>query len=68
MICRPNATDEVRDTPMISKLFRIAAACLLLALLGLALPGCRTPDDGNMPWNTPQSWEGNPQIPGMTQD
>lgn len=44
-----------------------------LLLLIAALAGCTTPvnSDGSkkeysdMPWNTPASWEGNMNIPGM---
>ncbi|MCF7837635.1 MAG: hypothetical protein K9N49_03310 [Candidatus Marinimicrobia bacterium] len=37
-------------------------------LLGsLALAGCATvPDEGDLPWNTPQTWEAAPSIPGMS--
>jgi len=42
---------------------------LLLVCGGLMLAaGCATESDSNMPWNTPQSWEGAPSIPGMTGD
>jgi hypothetical protein len=53
---------------MTSTLFRIAIASLLVVVLAIAMWGCRTPDDGNMPWNTPQPWEGNPRVPGMPQE
>ena len=48
---------------------------LLLALSAVAfLPGCATPKDeyrdeqeySNMPWNTPQQWEGSRSIPGLS--
>jgi hypothetical protein len=39
------------------------AVCLVL---GLIISGCAT-DDGDMPWATPQSWEGAPTIPGLSQ-
>jgi len=35
----------------------VAAACLLMA-------GCTTAE-GDIPWNSPQPWEGAPTIPGM---
>jgi hypothetical protein len=43
-----------------------------LALMGLWLAallagGCAT-GDSDMPWNTPQSWEGAPGIPGLSGD
>ncbi len=41
---------------------------LALALLGLLSIGCSTthPDqESDMPWNTPQTWEGAPMIPGL---
>ncbi len=28
--------------------------------------GCATENDSNMPWSTPQSWEGAPSIPGFS--
>jgi hypothetical protein len=45
---------------------------LVIATLSLILSGCAT-DDGyrdekeysDMPWNTPQQWEGSRSIPGM---
>lgn len=52
----------------ISKLFYLFAAATALVLCG-----CATTDDyhddkeySDMPWNTPQSWEGSRQIPGMS--
>lgn len=53
--------------PMIEKL-------TALLLLAAALAGCSTPvnSDGSkkeysdMPWNTPQTWEGSVGIPGMS--
>lgn len=50
------------------------AIYLLVAATTLALSGCATQDDyreereySDMPWNTPQQWEGTRQIPGMSQ-
>lgn len=41
----------------------------MLGLTVFCLGGCATAggdDDGSdLPWNTPQSWEGAPSIPGM---
>jgi hypothetical protein len=46
---------------------------LFVAAAVLALCGCASNDDyhddkeySDMPWNTPQSWEGSRQIPGMS--
>jgi hypothetical protein len=47
---------------------------LLVAAAALALGGCATNDDdfvddqeySNMPWNTPQQWEGSRSIPGLS--
>ena len=47
--------------------------CLLAVVAVIAPCGCAT-DDGyhdekeysDMPWNTPQQWEGSRQIPGMS--
>jgi hypothetical protein len=37
------------------------AAAVLLTFLG----GCATGGSSDMPWNTPQSWEGSPTVPGF---
>jgi hypothetical protein len=45
-----------------------AMAVLVAALAGLWLCGCATPPDdreSDMPWSTPQSWEGTIPMPGM---
>ena len=47
---------------------------ILVLLTTLAFVGCATPTDdyrdekeySDMPWNTPQQWEGSRQIPGMS--
>lgn len=40
---------------------------LLIMITGLFLAGgCATENDSNMPWSTPQSWEGSPGIPGFS--
>ncbi len=46
---------------------------LIAALATLALCGCATTDEyrdekefSDMPWNTPQSWEGSRSIPGLS--
>jgi hypothetical protein len=40
---------------------------LLVMAVGLCLAGgCATENDSDMPWNTPQPWEGAPGIPGFT--
>ena len=43
---------------------------MILALSVFGLSGCKTAgsddDEGSdLPWNTPQPWEGAPSIPGM---
>ena len=45
---------------------------LLTATGALALTGCATNDEyedpqeySNMPWNTPQDWEGSRSVPGL---
>jgi len=41
---------------------------VILAILALCalLSGCASPDsEAELPWNTPQSWEASPMIPGM---
>ena len=40
------------------------------AVTALTLTGCQTTGDDNdsdIPWNTPQSWESAPSIPGLEQ-
>jgi len=40
---------------------------LFIMMIGLILAGgCATENDSDMPWNTPQSWEGAPGIPGFS--
>ncbi|MCK5675922.1 MAG: hypothetical protein KAH99_02790 [Verrucomicrobia bacterium] len=47
--------------------------CLLATAAMLTLCGCASTDDyrdekeySDMPWNTPQQWEGSRSIPGMS--
>ena len=48
--------------------------CLFTVAAVLALGGCATNEGAyvdeqeysNMPWNTPQQWEGSPSIPGLS--
>ena len=58
------------------KRFRFVRLLLLASCaIGLAavLNGCATAGDedetggSELPWNTPQPWEGSPMIPGMNQ-
>jgi hypothetical protein len=51
---RPNATGSAALRLM---------AVLTVALL--ALCGCAT-QTSDMPWNSPQTWEGSPTIPGFS--
>jgi PBP1b-binding outer membrane lipoprotein LpoB len=56
----------MKKTKIILTLFTVTATVFLT--------GCATPDDqyhdeqeySNMPWNTPQDWEGSRSIPGMS--
>jgi hypothetical protein len=45
------------------------AAMLIVLLVGACLltTGCATTDEGDMPWASPQSWEGSPFIPGFSE-
>jgi hypothetical protein len=46
-----------------------ALLTITIILAGVALlTGCATmEDESDMPWNTPQPWEGSPSIPGLNQ-
>jgi len=47
---------------------RSFAIIIAFAIISAFLTGCAAMDPGresDMPWNTPQSWEGSPMIPGM---
>jgi len=35
-------------------------------LVGLLVVGGCATTDSDMPWNTPQNWEGSPSIPGLS--
>lgn len=40
---------------------------LIPVVLGLlCAAGCASTEESEMPWNTPQSWEGTPGIPGLS--
>ena len=44
----------------------VITVAVLLSAAALALcSGCSTVES-DLPWNTPQSWEGSPYIPGMS--
>ncbi len=50
-----------------------ALSCILVAASTVVLCGCASTDEyrddqeySNMPWNTPQKWEGSRQLPGLT--
>jgi hypothetical protein len=46
-------------------LLKTALTLLALAML-VGLSGCATTEDPELPWNTPQQWEGHPTIPGLS--
>ncbi len=54
-----------RVVPLARRFILLAA----LALLSVSLQGCATAggdeDASELPWNTPQSWEAAPSIPGL---
>jgi len=54
----PMSPDPVRPWRILSML---AAVAFFLALGG----GCATEGPSDMPWNSPQPWEGSPTIPGF---
>jgi len=39
---------------------------VLLAALACVMGGCATTHEGDIPWNSPASWEGSPFIPGLS--
>jgi len=45
---------------------RLVAMLALLVSALLFASGCATETDSNMPWSTPQPWEGAPGIPGFS--
>ncbi len=55
----------------LSKRLRMRTAFLFLSLLlttaAALMTGCAMTgeDESDMPWNTPESWEGSPMIPGL---
>ena len=53
------------STRIVRRISRTVAAILAGVAL-LTVSGCMTTDNSDMPWNTPQSWEGTPSIPGLT--
>jgi hypothetical protein len=47
-------------------ILRITSALAIAAVALSFCAGCATTDnESSIPWNTPQSWEGSPMIPGM---
>lgn len=53
----------IRLPETIAARLRVAVACLLLGLVG----GCATAYDreSEIPWNSPQPWEGTIMLPGL---
>jgi starvation-inducible outer membrane lipoprotein len=51
---------------------RLVLSALGAAAVGaLLLSGCATPPPGaesDLPWNTPQNWEGSINVPGFSPD
>jgi hypothetical protein len=47
-------------------MLRLAITALILAAT-LALVGCATTDDSDIPWGAPAQWEGSPFIPGLSE-
>ena len=68
-MCRP----VMRDGYFILLPMKPYQLILFLAAVGTLFCGCAS-DEGyrdeqeysNMPWNTPQQWEGSRQLPGMS--
>ncbi len=47
---------------------RLGFFFLLMLAAALCLAGCATSgEESDMPWNSPQPWEGSPTLPGMNQ-
>lgn len=45
------------------------ALAAMLALAAMIVAGCASVDPdraSDLPWNVPQSWEGSPAIPGLS--
>jgi len=50
-------------------LLRHTFALGMVMVATLLLSGCASlmnDEESELPWNTPQSWEGSPSIPGLT--
>ena len=50
-----------------SKSLRVIMLLALYAVCGIILTGCMSAanNESDLPWNTPQSWEGSMSMPGM---
>ncbi|MGA1530365.1 MAG: hypothetical protein ACO398_06400 [Kiritimatiellia bacterium] len=44
---------------------RLFASLVLIAILSAGCASLRPDYESEMPWNTPQTWEGSPMIPGL---
>lgn len=49
------------------KMMTRAFTAFMLIVAALAVGGCATTRDSDIPWNAPASWEGSPYIPGFSQ-
>jgi len=47
------------------RLLKLHVKLILFAISLVVLAGCATEQDSDIPWNSPQPWEGSPTIPGM---
>ena len=43
----------------------LVSSLTAFCLSGCATTGCEDDGGSDLPWNTPQPWEGAPSIPGM---
>lgn len=52
-----------KESPMLLLVRHVKLILFMISLL--ILSGCATGQDTDIPWNTPQPWEGSPSMPGL---
>jgi|GEM_PF-947050 len=62
-----NAKSGLNRYKLLSKTIVRLLVFPVLAAIASAFAGCATENASDLPWNTPQPWEGAPAIPGFQQ-